>query len=76
MKQEVKIKAMFEFISDGIIYKNNTGRLKVSKEGFFNYLIKKDNKWQNVKGELLNFKVIEEKMKGVGYTKKSVLKRI
>jgi hypothetical protein len=76
LEKEVKIKAIFEFISDGFVYKNNTGRIKISDTGYFTYLIKNKDKWQNVKGELLKFKVIEEKMKGVGYTKKNVLKVI
>lgn len=52
-----KTKIRFTFTSESITYTNGQGRLKVDTEGFISFLIKDQDKWKNVKGELVSLQV-------------------
>jgi hypothetical protein len=52
-KVEYRNVILFGFKFDNKVFKNGNGRLKITEQGHIQYLIKKDDKWQTVKGELL-----------------------
>jgi hypothetical protein len=56
---------IFEFEVNTEVFRNgNEGRLKLDNKGYFTFVIKREGKWQNVKGKLRKLKLIKEKVVG------------